>query len=129
MDIRGMYGEYFVFDLAGEKIHHHIYPPINNIKAPILRRNGVSNNESSDNSVNGGSCRYVLSNGFIVVIDCEYGIPESQNIITCHISTSADTERKQLPFLWIFLSKIVLLPLGCSIFVIVASNGGFKEAL
>ena len=74
-------------------------PLINATKAPILSSNGVSVNGSFGNIVEGGSYRYVLRNRFIVVIDCESGIPELQNIVRSHILPSADTERKQLPFL------------------------------
>ena len=74
-------------------------PLINTIKAPILIINCVSVNGSVSDIVDGGRYRYVLRNRFVFVIDCEYGIPEIQNIVTCHISPSADTERKQLPFL------------------------------
>ena len=71
----------------------------NTIKAPILSSNGVSDNVSVGNSVNYSSYRYVLRNRFIVVIDCESGIPEILKIVTCHILPSAETEQNQLPFL------------------------------
>ena len=70
-----------------------------NIKTPILSSNGVSVNVIVGNIVDGGSYRYVLRNRFIVVVDCESGIPELRKIVTCHILPSADTERKQLPSL------------------------------
>ena len=74
-------------------------PLINTIKSPILSSNGVSVNGGVGDIIDGGSYRYVLRNRLIVVIDCESGIPELHKIVTCHIYPSADTERKQLPFL------------------------------
>ena len=53
-------------------------PLINTIKAPILSSNGVSVNGSVGDSVDGGRYRYVFSNMFIVIINCESGIPELQ---------------------------------------------------
>ena len=74
-------------------------PLINTIKAPILISNGVSVNGSVGDIVDGGSYRYILRNRFIVIIDCESGIYELLKTVTFHIYPSADTERKQLPFL------------------------------
>ena len=99
-------------------------PLINTIKAPILSSNGFSVNVSGSVIIDSGSYRYVIMDRFIFVIDCKSGIPELQRIVTFHISPSADTERKQLTLLWIFLPIPLLI---CySIFVIVALTGGFK---
>ena len=94
-----MYEESDFFNLAGENSTVRYSPLINTIKPPIFSSNGVSVNGTVGDSVDGGRYRYVLRNSFIVVIDCESGIPGIQKIVTCHILPSADTERKQLPFL------------------------------
>ena len=91
--------ESIVFDLAGEKIHRQMFSTDQHHQIPVLSSNGVFVNVSVGDSVDGGSYRYFLRNRFIVVIDCESGIPEFRKTVMCHILTSANTERKKLTFL------------------------------